>query len=248
MFNSNRINHEQCIHSATKHTTRHRKSNKIFLKMIFIQNYIVKSFIILALMLLFPMPPSANAAEPVVQTDYISPFPPTINQVKSPTREGTQIVSGTKEPNTSILLNGIEVVSNNESGSWQYSVELAEGENLLHFQAMDSFGNSSEEKVVKIICYSKGQTGYVVGRIDHTLIDEGLTDFPVLLRLTKDLFSWVEILAGGFIDDTPPAFSVFDSNNTQCAVEIERWAPVEKEGSSGNSVGKPGPVWANMTS
>ncbi|PIU24656.1 MAG: hypothetical protein COT11_06805, partial [Candidatus Infernicultor aquiphilus] len=83
--------------------------------------------------------------------DITPPNQPTTNEVSSPTNISTQILSGTKDANTSIWINEIEVVSLNISTDWSYSLPLIEGENNLSITSRDISGNESTAIIANII-------------------------------------------------------------------------------------------------
>ena len=83
--------------------------------------------------------------------DITPPNQPTINEVSSPTNISTQILSGTKDANTSIWINGTEAVPLNSSTDWSYSLELIEGENNLSITSRDVSGNESTAVIANII-------------------------------------------------------------------------------------------------
>jgi parallel beta-helix repeat protein len=83
--------------------------------------------------------------------DITSPNQPILNNVTSPTNVSLQILTGTKETNTSIWINGIEAVSLNSSIDWSYSLELIEGENNLSITSRDISGNESTAVIANII-------------------------------------------------------------------------------------------------
>jgi len=83
--------------------------------------------------------------------DTTPPAQPTLDTVLSPTNVSPQILSGTKEPNTSIWINGVEVISANSETTWSYDFNLSEGENNISITSKDSAGNESSEATVKII-------------------------------------------------------------------------------------------------
>jgi len=74
------------------------------------------------------------------------PNPPTINPVTSPTNDitRTQTLSGTKDRNTSIYINGYERVPLNTSTTWSYRVDLSEGTNTFVITAKNESGLESE--------------------------------------------------------------------------------------------------------
>jgi hypothetical protein len=79
----------------------------------------------------------------IVINDTTPPAQPTLNATTSPTNISPQILSGTKEPNSSIWINGVEVVSLNLSTEWSYTYNLSEGTNNILITSQDTIGNES---------------------------------------------------------------------------------------------------------
>ncbi|MBI5555036.1 MAG: VCBS repeat-containing protein, partial [Elusimicrobia bacterium] len=79
------------------------------------------------------------------------PATPQVNSLISPTKINTQTISGSKETNTAILLNSVEIVALNAATTWSYTVSLQEGNNILSFTAKDTPGNLSEPYLANII-------------------------------------------------------------------------------------------------
>ena len=75
--------------------------------------------------------------------DSILPTTPTLNEVITPTNISIQALSGTKETNSSIWINGVEVVSLNSSINWSHSYNLSEGTNNISITSRDTLGNES---------------------------------------------------------------------------------------------------------
>ncbi|MBE3036968.1 MAG: putative Ig domain-containing protein, partial [Candidatus Atribacteria bacterium] len=63
--------------------------------------------------------------------DITPPAQPTLDVVLSPTNVSPQTLSGTKESNTSIWINGVGAISANSETTWSYDFELTEGENSI---------------------------------------------------------------------------------------------------------------------
>ena len=78
-----------------------------------------------------------------IALDANPPQAPVISSVTTPTNISTQTISGTKEANTSIWINGIERVLIDSSGFWSVSVSLSEGDNTLNITAKDAVSNAS---------------------------------------------------------------------------------------------------------
>jgi len=79
----------------------------------------------------------------VVITDITPPAQPTLNSITSPTNISSQALSGTKEVNTSIWINGVEVVPLDSSVNWSYYYNLVEGINNISITSRDAAGNES---------------------------------------------------------------------------------------------------------
>jgi len=69
--------------------------------------------------------------------------PPGLDQVTSPTNVSPQTLSGTKGSNTSVWLNGTQIVSLDAQTTWTYQMVLAEGSNSIDLISKDSNGNES---------------------------------------------------------------------------------------------------------
>ncbi|MBU1290831.1 right-handed parallel beta-helix repeat-containing protein [bacterium] len=93
----------------------------------------------------------SSAVTAIIVLDTINPVAPTLDAVVSPTNISPQTLSGTKETNTSIWINNIEVIPVNSSTTWTYDFNLSEGENNISITSQDSAGNESGEATVKII-------------------------------------------------------------------------------------------------
>ncbi len=82
--------------------------------------------------------------------DTTPPQAPTLDSVISPTNISPQLLTGTKEANSSLLINGVEVIALNDSIEWSYSYPLIEGVNHLNLTSRDSFNNESTPLTVEI--------------------------------------------------------------------------------------------------
>ena len=83
--------------------------------------------------------------------DISIPATPTLDAVVSPTNISPQTLSGTKEINTSVWINNIEIIPINPNTTWTYDFNLSEGENNISITSQDSAGNESDEVTAKII-------------------------------------------------------------------------------------------------
>lgn len=71
------------------------------------------------------------------------PASPTIGQTTTPTRTGTQALTGTKPANTALVINSVVRVPLNSATTWSYNYQLVEGANNLAIVARDAAGNDS---------------------------------------------------------------------------------------------------------
>jgi len=85
-----------------------------------------------------------------VYLDTKPPTRPTVNPVSSPTALATQILSGTKEANASIWINGAEAVPMDSSNSWSHEVSLDPGDNSFNILSKDRAGNESTSVTIGI--------------------------------------------------------------------------------------------------
>ena len=84
-----------------------------------------------------------NEINTTIILDISAPAIPSLETVISPTNISIQILLGTKEVNSSILINGTEVISLNSSTDWSYSYNLSEGTNNISITSRDAAGNES---------------------------------------------------------------------------------------------------------
>lgn len=92
----------------------------------------------------------SSSVSTTIVLDISTPEIPTLNDVISPTNISSQILSGTKETNSSILINGVEVISLNSSTNWSYSYNLSEGTNNISITSRDAAGNESSAVLTTI--------------------------------------------------------------------------------------------------
>ncbi|MBA7549401.1 hypothetical protein ES705_41882 [subsurface metagenome] len=85
----------------------------------------------------------SNKIYAIIILDISTPTIPGLDTITSPTNISPQILSGTKETNTSIWINGVEVVPLNSSTDWSYSYNLSEGANNISITSRDAAGNES---------------------------------------------------------------------------------------------------------
>jgi len=83
--------------------------------------------------------------------DTTAPTAPVVNVVSTPTHNPTQRITGTKEAEAAILLNGQEIIAPTSATTWTYEVSLNNGSNLFTFVARDPAGNLSPATDVEIV-------------------------------------------------------------------------------------------------
>ncbi|MBI4068087.1 DUF5011 domain-containing protein [Candidatus Kaiserbacteria bacterium] len=95
---------------------------------------------------------AGNIASTTFTLDITVPSTPTINPIASPTSAGAQTISGGKDADTAIVVNGVEAVAQSATTTWSASVNLAtEGDNTFSVQARDAAGNLSSSTVIVIV-------------------------------------------------------------------------------------------------
>ena len=98
----------------------------------------------------------------LIYVDITPPSAPTANTPVSPTNINTQTISGTKEANSSIWINGSEAVPVDGLTTWSKSVSLSEGANNLAVTSKDASGNESQPPVnVSIVLDTTAPTGTI---------------------------------------------------------------------------------------
>jgi hypothetical protein len=83
--------------------------------------------------------------------DGTAPATPTLNPVTSPTSFIIQTLTGAKEANSSIRLNGSQIIEINDQTAWSHQITLQEGENPLEITSGDRAGNISDPVRATII-------------------------------------------------------------------------------------------------
>jgi RHS repeat-associated protein len=83
--------------------------------------------------------------------DTTLPPAPQISELPPTTHSVNQVVYGVKEAYARIFLNGVEVVGPTPETTWQYTVTLESGTNILVFMAVDRAGNESAALTVEIV-------------------------------------------------------------------------------------------------
>ncbi|MEJ2406518.1 MAG: right-handed parallel beta-helix repeat-containing protein [Candidatus Thiodiazotropha sp.] len=82
--------------------------------------------------------------------DATPPAIPSINPVTTPTNSNSQVISGGKEANASVWVNGIEAVPVDANTTWSYQVALQPGLNTVTVFSKDRANNQSGNRSVEI--------------------------------------------------------------------------------------------------
>jgi hypothetical protein len=136
----------------------------------------------------------SGATISTIVLDTSAPAAPTLNPVTSPTATTPQTISGTKEADTSVWLNGSEIVALNASTSWSYDMPLVEGNNAISLTCKDSVGNESTATTSAIVLYTvtatvsfqDGVDGYTGTRDTKLMSQDPATNFGSAIRLEID--------------------------------------------------------------
>jgi len=116
----------------------------------------------------------SNKIYATIILDTIAPAIPNLEAVTSPTNISPQILSGTKDTNSSILINGAEIISLNSSTNWSYSYNLSEGNNDISITSQDAAGNESSVIIATIEC----DPNIYVDAANVTGIEDGTKTYP----------------------------------------------------------------------
>ncbi len=82
---------------------------------------------------------------------FTVPGAPVLNAVTTPTATTDQVLTGTKDADTSIVLNGIEVIPVSSDTTWFYSMPLLEGTNSISLVSKTTSGMTSAATTSEII-------------------------------------------------------------------------------------------------
>jgi hypothetical protein len=80
----------------------------------------------------------------------VKPNPPALNPVTTPTNQTTQLISGTKESDTSVWLNGREIWLRDLATEWHYEFNLSERENPISLTSKNKWNKESEPTISSI--------------------------------------------------------------------------------------------------
>ncbi|HEB85795.1 MAG TPA: hypothetical protein ENI68_02095, partial [Gammaproteobacteria bacterium] len=93
--------------------------------------------------------------------DQTPPQTPVIDPLPATTSVNQQVLSGTKEANAAILVDGVQVVGNSAATTWSYTASLNQGLNSFAIRARDRAGNTSVAGSVSIT-YDNSAPGPVI--------------------------------------------------------------------------------------
>jgi len=86
-----------------------------------------------------------------ISFDNSPPEAPVLSNYPSKTNKQKVTISGTKEQNSSILVNGSELIPLNDLASFSLDLSLSEGTNTFYFSSKDQIGNESSSVKVEIL-------------------------------------------------------------------------------------------------
>ncbi len=107
---------------------------------------------------------SSNISSKSIALTYVDitpPTTPTVNPVVSPANINTQTLSGAKEVNSSIRINGVERVALDGLTTWSKSVNLSEGINNFSITSKDASNNESAAAAATIFLDTTLPTGTI---------------------------------------------------------------------------------------
>jgi Bacteriophage CI repressor helix-turn-helix domain len=96
---------------------------------------------------------AGNVSQPLelaVKLDTTAPASPRVNTLPPATNKTQQLLSGSREPGSAIVLNGRIIAEASDSPTWAASYRLNEGFNILKISAVDAVGNHSRAHEARI--------------------------------------------------------------------------------------------------
>jgi len=94
---------------------------------------------------------SEDSNEVSLVIDFLAPSQPVVTSpIPAVTNNSNFAIQGTKSANSSIWINGTEVVPINSQTSWNFTYVLVEGMNNLSISSKDSAGNESTVLLVQV--------------------------------------------------------------------------------------------------
>jgi len=120
----------------------------------------LKNLVILIFLFIFLFPlNSFSQVKKEVSEFKLKPNPPTLSPVTSPTNQPTQIISGTKEPGTSVWLNDTQQIwPQDQRTDWSYKLTLTEGKNPISLTTKNKWNKESEPTVSSIFLDTQAPT------------------------------------------------------------------------------------------
>ena len=129
----------------------------------------------------------------LVLVETLAPIsPPTVNPVTSPTASSAITLSGTKQANTAIAVNGTQIVSLDSLTTWQGTYTLQSGTNTLSVTARDANGNQSQAITVTVALDNTAPTITNSTPANNSSVNTPITS--VTINLT-DTYSTIDLTA-----------------------------------------------------
>ncbi|MBI2412063.1 MAG: hypothetical protein HYV24_02490 [Deltaproteobacteria bacterium] len=92
-----------------------------------------------------------SGATAVIAVDTTPPAPPVMDAISSPTVSSVLALTGSKETNSFIYVNGVKAPAQYVANAWTYTVSLNEGGNSFNIYAQDELGNQSQHVTVSVV-------------------------------------------------------------------------------------------------
>ncbi len=112
------------------------------------------------------------AKQNLTDEDIIPPSPPTIDGLTEVTNKDFILLTGKKEPYTTIYLNDKEIITPNEEDAYSYVVYLKEGENSFSLYSEDNAGNKSSPLVFSVTKDSQFPEVEVISPPDFSIVND----------------------------------------------------------------------------
>jgi hypothetical protein len=128
----------------------------------------------------------SSAVEVLIVADFTPPTAPVLDpEPPSATTDTVYVFTGKKESNSSIWMNGTQIVELDDREDWTYSVSLESGENTFRFTSQDLAGNESDAVeyniVVSAFAFSVSTVPSIVGESPIEITGQRGAEVAVLL-------------------------------------------------------------------
>ena len=132
---------------------------------------------------------------------YEPPNAPVLNSVSSPTNQTSQIISGTKDAEAAVVLNGVEVAAADDQTTWSYEMPLSEGNNLINLFSRNIAGMTSSVVVSSILMDSTAPDIYTSDPADGAYLSKAVQSIHITLVETHTAVDPAATLNGAAIVD-----------------------------------------------